>query len=211
MTFVMQVDSPCDERVMIRRCPCIRREVDVANMVLEDVVDTFTTALEGRLDVAPDGGGRWNDGGGATSFHQSYELSIGNDLRRAGTFHTPTDKVGPCFVRCVRTMCDFDRGLALTRKGSKDRAIALFGCRFGTKGCFDDVIAEAAEGVGLEVGGCTSIFGILVTTHAVKAFVAAVLSCALEEVIFATVVVADGDVAGEKLVDSRTPAILETS
>ena len=208
MAFVVKVNGPGDKCAMIRGRPGIRCKVDLASVVLENVIDAFATMLKGSFDVTPDGGGRWYNGGGTTSFHQSYELPIGNDLGWARTFDAPMSKMGPSFIRCVSTVGDFDRGLALTRKESKDRSIALFGCWFGPKCRLDNILTEAADSVGLEIGGRTSILGVLVTTHTVESLVAAALRCALEEMILATLVVADGDVTGEELVDGGAPALL---
>jgi hypothetical protein len=35
MPFVLQVDSPCNKGTVVRRCPCISREMDLTGMFLD--------------------------------------------------------------------------------------------------------------------------------------------------------------------------------
>jgi hypothetical protein len=98
--------------------------------------------------------------------------------------------------------------LALTSECHEDRAILFAGLTV-PKRCGDNVLAEASDSMSLEVRRRPAILGVLITAHPVNALVAATGGGALEEMIFAAVVVADGDFGVKELVNRRAPALFE--
>jgi hypothetical protein len=105
-------------------------------------------------------------------------------------------------------MRHLDRRLALTSECSENGAVG-FSSLFLSKSRRNSILPKAPHRMRFEVRCRPVIFGVLITAHPVNALVAATGDGALEEMIFAAVVVADGDFGVKELVNRRAPALFE--
>lgn len=53
--LLLKMDSPCNQRTMVSRCPCIGPDVDTPWVILEQFSDALAALCIYRLDIAPNG------------------------------------------------------------------------------------------------------------------------------------------------------------